>query len=163
MEPFHNPLSPLMGWGVKGQHIQSFATGCDLVQQFQVGAVVDAGEIQVNQQAVLQLAGFPFPTVAWIHPSLHSLDCGAFQQLIGLAFKLLKHRFDEVIVWELNHPVDQMGFAAARRPGDHDHVARVSLLLGKSHGQTSLHYSILPVDRRSVTTSTFGGDHWMRH
>ena len=74
MQPLENALPPFEWWCVQGQDVKSFGLTRDLLQQHQIGRVIDAGEVEMNQQAMVQLPSFALLGIVGIQQALHPLD-----------------------------------------------------------------------------------------
>ena len=83
----------------------------EICRYLQIAVVIDARQIDMKQQAVFQLPCFSFFEVGWIHQSLHSFNCGAFQALIWITAQFLQHVQSERIVRWLAQFFDQMRLA----------------------------------------------------
>ena len=67
-------MTPFEWWCVQGQDVKSFGLTRDLLQQHQIGTVIDAGEVEMNQQAMVQLPSFALLGIVGIQQALHPLD-----------------------------------------------------------------------------------------
>ena len=105
----------------------------NVLKQLQIGAMVDACEVDMNQQTMFELSRFSLLRIVWIQDPLQAFDCCAFKPLVWIAVQPLQHLEDEVIVWWLHHPFDQMCFPASGRPRNHDDMARMPLIWRISH------------------------------
>jgi len=77
----------------------------------------------------LQLASFSFFVIGWIHQSLHSFNCGAFQVLIRITVQMVEDDQGECIERCPAQFLDQLRLAGSRCTRDHNHVASPTALV----------------------------------
>ena len=77
----------------------------------------------------MKLSCFSFFVIGWIHQSLHSFNCGAFQALIRITVQMVEDAQGECIERCPAQFFDQLRLAGARCTRDHNHVASPTALV----------------------------------
>ena len=117
----------------------------------------------MKQQAVLELPGFSFFVIGWIHEPLHSFNRGAFQALIVITAQMVEDAQGECIERCPAQFFDQLRLAGARCARDHNHVASPTALVAPPHfvacrvagGNLACRRSSIPVRIFSSATAGF--------